>query len=77
MKTIEWFLNKETQINISISKVESKLEWFKQNKDSLPVEVIETWNDWHDLHDRLQDRLQDNYCRCGSWKFQKYGFTVI
>ena len=77
MKNIEYFLNKETQINISILKVESKLEWFKQNKDRLSEEVIEKWNDWHDLQDRLQDRLQDNYCECGNWKFKTYGFLAI
>jgi predicted transcriptional regulator len=76
MKTFEYFKQKETAIKNAIEKVETKLKWFKENQESLSYDILETWNNWHDLHDRLKDRLFDNYGDYQSYNFKTYGIAV-
>ena len=35
------------------------------------------WNNWHDLKDRIENRLQDNYSTIKGLEFQINGFTVL
>ena len=76
-KNFQYFKEKEERLKKSIEKVESKLNWFKENKDSLDDKTLDTWNDWHDLKDRLKDRLSDNFHNYSSWHFSEHGWTII
>ena len=35
------------------------------------------WNKLHDLHDRLINRLQDNYSDYQHWHFEEFGWCAI
>ena len=34
------------------------------------------WNDWHDLNDRIEERIIDNKLEWTSFCFEKYGFAA-
>lgn len=68
----QYFKDKETRLNIALSKVQSKL---KEYKDTPQIEHKD-WNDWHDLEDRLKERLMDNYLAYQSYLFEVNGVAV-
>lgn len=77
MKNFEYFQNKETVLKSAIQKVENKLSWFKENQNSLSESILDTWNNYHDLHDRLIDRLSDNYFEYSQWHFNTHGYCFL
>ena len=67
------FKNKETKLHSAIEKVNDALFKFS-NGSRLDVE---NWNNYHDLHDRLVDRLKDNLFDYQTYLFEKNGFVSI
>jgi hypothetical protein len=65
---MEKFKHKETLLHFALKRVEQKLNWFDAEKDNLSESVLNTWNNWHDLEDRLKSRLRDNYLEYMSCK---------
>lgn len=68
---LQYFENKQNAINAAIERVAGKLGDFANGL--IPPD---NWNNWHDLHDRLQNRLLDNWKEYKSWHWDKYGFNA-
>ena len=69
----------ETRLNNAIKKVQDKLKWFEimANNNHQGVKVnFNDWNKWHDLEDRLTDRLKDNYSNYKAWHWNEYQFNA-
>ena len=66
------FIDKQTAINKAIDHVNNKLQYFKDT----PNIDHKDWNKWHDLHDRLQDRLVDNWSNFKEWHFNTFQFNT-
>lgn len=73
---LQTFIDRETRIKKAIERVKTKLQYFKDNSDILPESVLKHWNDWHDLHDRLINRLVDNWSDYKKWHFETYQFNT-
>lgn len=69
---LQSFIDKQTAINKAIERVNNKLQYFNDN----PQCENQDWNKWHDLHDRLQDRLIDNWIAFKDWHFITFGFNT-
>jgi hypothetical protein len=69
---LQKFIDKETAINKAIERVNNKLQYFNETPDLPHLD----WNKWHDLHDRLQDRLIDNWSNFKEWHFIKFNFNT-
>jgi hypothetical protein len=67
------FKQKELSINAAIERVKIKLAYFEANKHN---QDFKEWNNWHDLEDRLIDRLKDNWSAFKDWHFTQFGFNT-
>lgn len=76
MKTQEQFLEKQAKIITAIARVESKLNLYKAESEAGRTENIRNWNEWHDLKDRLKNRLIDNWGAFHDWHFGKFGYSI-
>ena len=65
------FKDKETRLQTAIAKVRAKLESFKHGALDLSK-----WNNWHDLEDRLNDRLLENWKAFKAWHWDTYQFNT-
>lgn len=71
------FLDKQTRLNNALNKVNAKLQYFNEvSQTGANLPEFENWNKWHDLHDRLKDRLQDNYNNFKNWHWEQYRFNT-
>ena len=69
---IDVFKQKEQRIKKAIKKVKTELNNFAtgNRKD------VENWNNYHDLVDRLNDRLWQNWSEYKDWHWNNFGFNV-
>ena len=37
---------------------------------------LEKWNNWHDLHDRIENRIKDLQSLYFRWHFDEYGWNA-
>ena len=81
--TPEIFTKTETRLKVAIAKVEAKLAYLKaENEKSVKPwgpaeeEKFKDWNLLHDLQDRLESRLWDNYSAFSDWHFEKMGWVA-
>jgi len=72
MKAIEFYITKQDKLKTAIEKVKAELIKFSEGKRK----DVDNWNNFHDLEDRLTDRLKDNYYESQSNNFEKYGFAI-
>jgi uncharacterized protein YukE len=79
--TFETAKAKETRINKALAKVNQQLQDFKQESEKIQGNwtdadrlKFDKWNNWHDLHDRLNARLMGNYF---NWQHQQFIETGI
>jgi hypothetical protein len=81
------FVDKQNRLNAALEKVRAHLQYligkyhdrtvnFQSLKGKEKKEV-DTWNDWHDLQDRIENRLIDNYQEAQRWHFKKFGWAVL
>jgi len=80
---IEQFKNKEDRLSKAIEKVDTKLKQFKGYADKIQGnwsdkdrEYTKDWNNLHDLRDRLESRLFDNWSEFKTWHFDTFGFNT-
>ena len=74
---ITTFKDKERRLRLAIATVRAKLESFKILSESAPNDPqLTNWNNWHDLEDRLTDRLIDNWKAFKSWHWDTYQFNA-
>jgi len=66
------FIDKETAINKAIDRVKAKLKSYSDTPD----QPHKDWNLWHDLQDRLEARLADNWSNYKSWHWETYQFNT-
>jgi hypothetical protein len=79
------FVKKQDRLNAALEKVKSHLQYLADkyhgkgyNKENgQEVKEVETWNDWHDLEERIKNRLWDNYYDHQQWHFEKFGWAVL
>lgn len=69
---LEFFKSKEQSILKAIDRVKSRLAFYSATAD----QRHEDWNDWHDLKDRLEGRLKDNWSAYHDWHWSQYGFNI-
>jgi hypothetical protein len=64
---------KQLSLNKALERVKTRLAYYAANTvgNDFP-----DWNNWHDLQDRIEDRLQDNYSAYSAWHFAKYGYMI-
>jgi hypothetical protein len=73
---IDIFLKKQAQLNDALYRIDLKLDWFKENQENLPHNILKTWNNWHDLNDRIKDRVFENVRNYKIWHWEQYGFNT-
>jgi hypothetical protein len=80
----EFFLQKQSYLLDAVAKVNSKLNYFKEESSQIVGqwtdahrEYFMSWNSLHDLIDRLEDRINDNLNAFGTWHYDNFGFSVI
>lgn len=75
------FKQKEDNLNRAIEKVKAKLLFYDQqsakikgfsDQDRL---FFRDWNNWHDLEDRLNNRLWENWSEWKEWHWNKFAFN--
>ena len=66
------YIDKQNRLQSAVDKVVNKLQEFKSNPDKAP----DNWNDWHDLHDRLNNRLVDNWKAYKNWHWETFQFNA-
>ena len=71
----QYFQNQQERLLRAQKRIEVKLQWFKDNSDNLSEDVRQFWDSWHDLSDRINDRLLDNWQSFKSWHWDNYGFN--
>ena len=72
MKTIKFYIKKQDKLKTAIEKVKAELIKFSEGERM----DKDNWNHFHNLEDRLTDRLKDNYFESQSNNFEKYGFAI-
>lgn len=70
------FLENERKLKNALSRVKRKLNYFSNNRETLTKKDSECWNDWHDLENRLEDRIFQNWSDYKEWHFEENGFNV-
>lgn len=75
-KDASYFAKKEARILAAYERVKKHLAYLSENVDNLTEIEVNDWNKWHDLEDRLTDRLKDNASNFYDWHWNKYGFNV-
>ena len=83
MKDEVYYKEKERRLNVAIWNVMTILSAYQiasvgvfyndPNYDRL----FPNWNKYHDLHDRLKRRLEDNFGEYSHWHFITYGWVAI
>ncbi len=90
-KNFEYFKAKETRIKNAIERVKKRLLEFKQYNDQIDelcdkegrtwtqeeLNNLNGWNDLHELQDRLEDRLRDNFVDYQEYCFETNGFCAF
>ena len=74
-ETPEKFIKKQTQLNKALDKVKARLTFYSENTTGNCD--FPDWNNWHDLQDRIEDRLKNNYVNFLSWHFEEFQFIAI
>ena len=64
-----------TEAIYSKCKAEGDRSWSDEDRAASQA-ACPNWNDYHDLQDRLQHRLVDNYCDYQAWSFEHNGYAV-
>lgn len=85
MKDNSKFVKKQDRLNAALEKVKNHLQYLLDKYDhrrgeprtETENEEVDTWNDWHDLQERIERRLIDNYQEAQNWHFQTFGWAVI
>ena len=67
------YIKKQDVLNAALDRVKARLTYYSQNSSNR----YEDWNQWHDLQDRIENRLQENYSKYLSWHFNEYGFVAF
>ncbi len=70
------FLENERKLKSALSRVKRKLNYFSDNRETLTEKDRENWNNWHDLENRLEDRIFQNWSDYKEWHFEENGFNV-
>lgn len=82
LKPFEHFKQKETRLKKALSKCDAKLNEFKSFADNVKQwteaehKKVERWNDWHDLRERIENRLIENYYNYQHQNFITNGFAA-
>ncbi len=71
----EIFTQKESRLNSALSKVQNKLDYLAENQSNLPKAELDLWNNWHDLKDRITNRLWDNWSDFKDWHWEQFGYN--
>lgn len=81
------FIDKQGRLNTALQKVKTHLQYLLDKYDSRRIEFkelkdeekkeVDKWNEWHDLQDRIEGRLIENYQAAQQWHFEKFGWAVI
>jgi len=69
------FIKKQSQLNAALERVKNRLKFYAENTKGNCD--FPDWNNWHDLQDRIEDRLKNNYVNFLSWHFEKFQFVAI
>jgi 23S rRNA maturation mini-RNase III len=91
-KDKEYFVKKQNRLNAAIEKVAGKLLEFQKQSDQMfanfdtiteqekescrKINNALNWNEHHDLHDRLEQRLWANWSDFKDWHWEKYQFNT-
>jgi hypothetical protein len=66
------FKEKETALNLALTRVQNRLKYYAENSS----QIFEDWNNWHDLEDRIKERLWQNWSNYKDWHFQTFQFNT-
>ena len=72
MLNLQHFKKKESQLQKAKAKCQAILELFKtgERKD------VDNWNLVHDLEDRIDERIGDNWSAFKDWHWDNFGFNT-
>ena len=66
---------KESRLKAALSKVQTKLDYLAENQNQLSDQDYNSWNNWHDLKDRIKNRLFDNWSDHMDWHWGEFGWN--
>ena len=69
---MENFVHIEKSLLKALNKCHTKLNQFKNGE----VIDLENWNKWHDLNDKIEERIKENIKNYHSWHFDQYGWNA-
>lgn len=72
---MQQFIKKQYRLNAALDKIKARLKYYSENEERW--QEFKDWNNWHDLQDRIEARLKDNYSDYQCWHFEKYQFIAI
>ena len=64
---------KDTRLRSALNKVRTRLQQYKDTPD----QEHKDWNDWHDLEDRIEARIKDNYFNYLQEQFRVNGWVAL
>lgn len=67
---LHYFQAKERQLKVALFKVKDRL--FKATQEN----PLPNWNRWHDLQDRLEDRLKAHWDLYYDWHWSTQGWNA-
>lgn len=70
---LQIFKDKETRLNLALQRVQNRLKFYADNAST---NEFKDWNNWHDLEQRIKERLFDNWSSFKDWHFQQFGFNT-
>ncbi len=76
MRKTDQFKRKERRLRRALIKVKVRLLNLKLSQDSRQEKDFKSWNDLHDLEERLKGRLWDNWSDYKSAHWEIHGFNV-
>lgn len=68
------FIRRQERLQRAIERCEKKLSEFKTSEIQISSEV---WNGYHDLKDRLESRLKENYIEYQHKHFEHFGYCFL
>ena len=71
MSELTKFQEIEKRLHLALERTKKLLESYKTNPPEGDI-----WNNTHDLEDRLNSRLWDNYSNFCAWNWDNNGFNV-
>lgn len=66
------FKDKETRLNLALTRVQNSLKHYAENSG----QRFDDWNNWHDLEDRINERLWQNWSNYKDWHFETFQFNT-